>query len=64
MRTVQVKPYSPLYFELVRQLPGLGPALALGERVIVAGRAVAIEFSPSGQERLDEREIRSIQAAW
>jgi Ca-activated chloride channel family protein len=64
MRTVQVKPFSPLYFELVQQLSGLGPVLALGERVIVAGRAVAIEFTPTGQERLSESDIRSLVAAW
>jgi Ca-activated chloride channel family protein len=64
MRTVQVKPFSPLYFELVQQLSGLGPALALGERVIVAGRAVAIEFTPTGQERMSENEVRGLVAAW
>jgi hypothetical protein len=64
MRTVQVKPFSPLYFELVNQLSGLGPVLALGERVIVAGRAVAIEFTPTGQERMSENEVRNLVAAW
>ncbi|HJU72583.1 MAG TPA: hypothetical protein VJ717_02480, partial [Gemmatimonadaceae bacterium] len=64
MRTVQVKPYSPLYFELVQQLSGLGPTLALGERVIVAGRAIAIEFTPQGQERMTANELRDLVAAW
>ncbi len=64
MRTVQVKPFSPLYFELVQQIRDLGPALALGERVIVTGRGVAIEFTPAGQERMSESEVRSVVAAW
>jgi len=64
MRTVQVKPFSPLYFELVKQLNGLGPVLALGERVIVAGRAVAIEFIATGQERMSESDVRNLVAAW
>lgn len=64
MRTVQVKPFSPLYFELVQQLNGLGPVLALGERVIVAGRSVAIEFIATGQERMSESEVRNLVAAW
>lgn len=64
MRTVQVKPYSALYFELVQQLSGLGPALALGERVIVAGRAVAIELTPSGLERMSDSDVRGVVAAW
>ncbi|MGQ0642723.1 MAG: VWA domain-containing protein [Gemmatimonadaceae bacterium] len=64
MRTVQVKPFSPLYFDLVKQLNGLGLVLALGERVIVAGRAVAIEFIATGQERMSESDVRSLVAAW
>lgn len=64
MRTVQVKPFSPLYFELVQQLKDLGPTLALGERVVVAGRAVAIEFTSTGLERMPENELRSVVAAW
>lgn len=64
MRTVQVKPFSPLYFQLVQQLKDLGPALALGERVIVTGRAVAIEFAPTGQERMSDSDLRSVVAAW
>ncbi|MGH7713911.1 MAG: VIT domain-containing protein [Gemmatimonadaceae bacterium] len=64
MRTVQVKPFSPLYFQLVQELKDLGPALALGERVIVTGRAVAIEFIATGQERMSERELRGVVAAW
>ena len=64
MRTVQVKPFSPLYFELVQQLKGLGPTLALGERVIVAGRAVAIEFASTGLERMSDRDLRGVVAAW
>ena len=58
------KAYSPLYFELVQQLTGLGPVLALGERVIVAGRAVAIEFTPTGQERMSDSDVRGVVAAW
>jgi len=64
MRTVQVKPFSPLYFELVQQLKGLAAALALGERVVVAGRAVAIEFTSVGLERMLDSDLRGVVAAW
>jgi len=64
MRTVQVKPFSQLYFDLVQQLKDLGPTLALGERVIVAGRAVAIEFTSVGQERMSDNDLRAVVAAW
>jgi Ca-activated chloride channel family protein len=64
MRIVQVKPFSQLYFDLVQQLKGLGPTLALGERVIVAGRSVAIEFTSVGQERMSDSDLRAVVAAW
>ena len=45
---VQVAPYSPAYFELLRILPELEPILARFERVVVAGDRIAIEISPGG----------------
>ena len=59
-----VKPYSPAYFELVRAIPELGDAFALGDRVLVAGASVAIEVGAAGAETLSEREIASVVQAW
>lgn len=63
-RTVRVKAYSPLYFELLTRLPGLQEALALGEEVLVAGHAVAIQVGPEGMERMTPRELDELAKAW
>ena len=50
---VKVKPYGKAYFELVRALPEIVPALQAGDQVIVAGRRVSIQFAAGGLERWD-----------
>lgn len=64
LRTVRVRPYSALYFELLRRMPELQDVFALGDRVIVAGRAVAIELAPNGDERVDSAALASLQRDW
>ena len=63
-RTIRVKPYSALYFDLMRRLELLGPVFALGERVIVAGKSLAIELAPDGLEALGERELNALMRDW
>ena len=50
---VKVKPYGKAYFELVRALPEIVPALQAGDQVIVAGRRVSIQLAADGLERWD-----------
>jgi Ca-activated chloride channel family protein len=64
MRVVRVQAYSEAYFALAARIPALREALALGERVLVAGRAVAVEVAAEGASRLDEGELRRIEDAW
>jgi hypothetical protein len=64
MRTVRVKAYSPLYFELVSKLAGLGEALTVGDEVVVAGRKVAVAVASDGAERMGERELQSLVTSW
>jgi len=45
MRRLRIQAYSPAYFELLGTMPELRAAFALGDHVIVAGRAVAIEVT-------------------
>jgi Ca-activated chloride channel family protein len=47
---VRVKAWSPAYFELVRALPEIVPALQAGEDVLVAGRRVSVRVGGSGLE--------------
>ncbi len=64
VRTIAVQPYSPMYFALMRRLPELQEAFALGDRVVVAGRTVALMLSADGSERVDEAQISSIVRDW
>ncbi len=64
LRTVTIKPYSAAYFELMKQLDQLAPLFALGDRVIIAGRAVNIELAPTGVERLSATELAAVVRDW
>ena len=61
---LQVKPFSDAYFKLIEMLPDLREPFSIGERVIVAGRSMAIELSPSGEERLTDRDTALIRNSW
>jgi len=61
---VKVRAYSAAYFRILDLLPELRESFALGERVIVAGRTIAIEISPAGAESLSDSDLRSLQAKW
>ena len=63
-RVVTVQPYSEAYFALVRELPDLAQAFALGERVLVRGTKVAIAIAPNGVAQLTRAQIGEIVAAW
>ena len=60
VRTVRVAPFSAAYFALLRELPALQEALSLGEKVLVAGRALAVEIDEGGRETLSDAELREI----
>ncbi|MBL8982011.1 MAG: hypothetical protein JNL26_07495, partial [Gemmatimonadetes bacterium] len=64
LRLVTVKPFSPAYFDLVQRMDHLAAPFGLGDRVIVAGRAVAIELSATGVERLSADALAAIARDW
>lgn len=45
MRRIRIQAYSPAYFDVLHTMPELRDAFALGDHVVVAGRAVAIEVT-------------------
>jgi hypothetical protein len=45
-------------------LPELGAPFGLGDRVLVFGRAVAIEVASDGDEQLTETQVAAIAADW
>lgn len=63
-RVVKVKAYSEGYFALVREIPDLSAAFALGERVLVRGTKVAVAVAPDGAEQLSGSDLAAIVAAW
>jgi Ca-activated chloride channel homolog len=63
-RAVRIQAYSQAYFALLEAIPELRPAFSLGDRVRVAGRAVEIEVTPDGVERLTDAEVASVRSDW
>ena len=45
-------------------IPELREQFSLGEKVIVAGRSVAIEIAANGAESLTDAELRALQSSW
>jgi Ca-activated chloride channel family protein len=64
IRRVRVKPYSDAYFAVIQAIPELGEPLGLGDKVLVFGRAVAIELAPDGSERLSNAQVAAVSADW
>lgn len=64
MNTVVIKPYSPAYFDLIAALPDLRAVFAIGDRLIVVGRARAIELSERGAEALSASAIAALESGW
>ena len=62
--TVKVKAFSPAYFALLDAFPDLRAAFAVGDRVLVSGRRVAIEVSGDGAEQIGDAELRSLKEQW
>jgi Ca-activated chloride channel family protein len=61
---LRVKPFSQAYFKLIEMIPDLREPFSVGERVIVAGRNMAIELTPLGEERLTDRDTALIRNSW
>src|SRR5439155_27107928 len=61
---LQLKPFSDAYFKLLDMMPELREPFSVGERVIVAGRSMAIELTSSGEERLTDRDQALLRDRW
>ncbi len=61
---LQVKPFSEAYFKLIDLVPELREPFSVGERVLVAGRGLAIELTPSGKESLTDHDATLIRDRW
>jgi Ca-activated chloride channel family protein len=61
---LRVKPFSEAYFKLLELQPDLRDAFSIGERVLVAGRSMAIELTSSGEELLTDRDLALLRDRW
>lgn len=61
---LKVKPFSDAYFKLLELQPDLRDPFSVGERAIIAGRNMAIELSPDGEERLTDRDVAMLRDRW
>jgi hypothetical protein len=64
LRVFVVKPYTAAYFAVLDAVSDLRAALAVGERVRVAGRTVAVEVGPRGVEHMSDADVAAIVAGW
>ena len=56
--------YSPAWFAVMRAVPSLKDALALGDRVRVAGTTVLLEITSDGVTSLDAATVTRFTNAW
>ena len=63
LQVYKVKAYSASYFALLERLPELRQAFSASDRVVVAGRAVAVEVVEDAAE-LTESEMQAIVKGW
>ena len=61
---LRVKPFSDAYFKLLEMMPELREVFAVGERVIVSGRSMAIEITPDGSASLTDRDLTLLRDRW
>jgi len=64
MRVVKIKAFTPAYFRVLDAIPELRASFAVGEKVLVTGKHVAIEVSSDGAEQLSDAELRSLKEQW
>jgi len=64
MTTIKIKPFSTVYFDLMKELPDLRAVFAIGDRLIVVGRDRAIELSDDGVETMTAQTLSALTKAW
>jgi Ca-activated chloride channel family protein len=63
-RLVKVKSFSEAYFKIIDAIPELREVFALGDKVVVTGRDVAIEIGTTGMDTIGDSELKRIQSGW
>ena len=58
---IKVKAYSAAYFAVMRELPQLKQAFALGDHVVITGKSVVLEIGDSGAESLTAAQVDQLK---
>ncbi len=61
---IRIKPYGAAYFRLLELVPELREPFAIGEQVLVAGRAISVEVTANGVESLDLSTLARFGRDW
>jgi Ca-activated chloride channel family protein len=61
---ITVKPFSAAYFKLMEEIPELRDIFALGDQIVVAGKAIVIEIRSSGVETLTDSDLKRVTSQW
>ena len=63
-QVVKVRAFSEAYFKLIDAIPELRDVFAIGDKVIVAGKGIAIEIGDEGMSTIDATRLRQVQDRW
>jgi Ca-activated chloride channel family protein len=61
---LRVKPFSDAYFKLLELQPDLRDAFTIGERAVISGRTMAIMLTPTGEDRLADKDLAMLRDRW
>jgi Ca-activated chloride channel homolog len=64
MTTIKIKPFSTVYFDLMKELPDLRAVFALGDKLIVVGRDRAIQLADDGVESMTAQALSALTKNW
>ncbi len=59
-----IGPHGEAWFELLERLPGLRAALALGDRVIIAGEGLTLRIEPGGRDMIGASDWALLERAF
>ena len=64
MQVVKVRAFSDAYFRLIDVIPELRDVFAIGDKVLAAGKSIAIETGDDGITTMDDTRLRQVQERW
>jgi hypothetical protein len=59
-----VRAFSDAYFRLIDVTPELRDVFAMGNKVLAAGKNIAIETGDDGITTMDDTRLRQVQERW